>query len=131
MQSKEKKVGHYAILDENNIVTMVFVGKDEGDLGPDGKVWDWEEYYKAKRTSYNTVGGVHRGGGAPFRKNYAGIGFRYDPDRDAFIPPQPFESWTLNEETCLWEPPVPMPESGPHNWNEQTLSWEPLSFEDQ
>ena len=105
---------------------MVFVGKNEGELGANGEVLDWEEYYKAKRTSYNTRGGVHTEGGTPFRKNYAGIGYRYDEALDAFIPPKPFESWFLNEETCLWEPPVPMPESGPHTWNEETLSWEPL-----
>lgn len=119
-------MGHYAILDENNIVTTVFVGKDESDHGPDGKVWDWEAYYGAKRTSYNTVGGKHLNGGTPFRKNYAGIGFQYDAERDAFIPPQPFPSWLLDEETCLWQPPVPMPESGPHNWNEESQSWEPV-----
>jgi hypothetical protein len=119
-------VAHYAILDENNIVTMVFVGKNEGELGANGEVLDWEQYYGAKRTSYNTRGGVHTEGGTPFRKNYAGIGYRYDEALDGFIPPKPFESWLLNEETCLWEPPVPMPESGPHTWNEETLSWEPL-----
>jgi hypothetical protein len=83
-------VAHYAFLDENNIVTEVIVGKDEGEDGI-----DWEAYYGAfrgqvcKRTSYNTRGGVHTLGGTPLRKNYAGIGYTYDSERDAFIPPKP------------------------------------------
>lgn len=115
-------MAHYALLDENNIVTMVFVGKDEDEPGPDGPM-DWEEYYGAKRTSYNTLGGVHANGGTAFRKNYAGVGFKFDAERDAFIPPQPFASWLLNEETCLWEAPVPMPVDGRHMWDEQELTW--------
>jgi hypothetical protein len=115
-------MAHYAILDENNIVTDVFVGKDEGDEGAD----DWEVYYGAKRTSFNTVGGVHSSGDntKAFRKNYAGIGYTYDADRDAFIPPQPFPSWTLNESSCLWEPPIPQPTDVPRQWNEETTSWD-------
>ena len=75
------------------------------------------------QTSYNTHGGQHPEG-RPLRKNYAGIGFTYDKDRDAFIPPKPFDSWVLNEDTCLWDAPVPMPEDGkPYKWNEETLSW--------
>ena len=61
--------------------------------------------------------------GTPFRKNYAGIGFTYDEERDAFIPPQPYASWTLNEDTCLWDSPVPYPIDGMFEWNEDTLSW--------
>ena len=82
-------------------MTSVIVGKDEGEDGI-----DWEAYYGAKRTSYNTRGGVHQLGGTPFRKNYAGIGYYYDSQRDAFISPKPFPSWVLNEETCLWEVPI-------------------------
>jgi len=77
-----------------------------------------------KRTSYNTTGGVHSNGGTPFRKNYAGIGYTYDEIRDAFIPPKPFESWILNEYTCLWESPIPYPnETEFYYWDESTISW--------
>tara|TARA_A200000159_G_scaffold39954_1_gene36519 strand:+ start:600 stop:908 length:309 start_codon:yes stop_codon:yes gene_type:complete len=99
-------MAHYAFLDTNNVVTEVIVGKDENTEGV-----DWEQHYGAfrgqtcKRTSYNTLGGVHTLEGTPFRKNYAGLGYTYDANRDAFIPPQPLESWVLNEETCLWEDP--------------------------
>ena len=86
----------------------------------------WEGYYGkgglCKRTSYNTIGGVHQNGGTPFRKNYAGVGYTYDPVRDAFYAPQPFESWTLNEESCLWECPVERPE-GEYWWKEDTQEW--------
>ena len=86
----------------------------------------WEGYYGkgglCKRTSYNTIGGVHQNGGTPFRKNYAGVGYTYDPVRDAFYGPQPFESWTLNEESCLWECPVERPE-GEYWWKEDTTEW--------
>ena len=86
----------------------------------------WEGYYGkgqlCKRTSYNTYGGVHQNAGSPFRKNYAGVGYTYDPVRDAFYAPQPFESWTLNEDTCLWECPVEKPE-GLYWWKEDTTEW--------
>jgi len=87
----------------------------------------WEGYYGkgglCKRTSYNTIGGVHQNGGTPFRKNYAGVGYTYDPVRDAFYAPQPFESWTLNEDTCLWECPVERPEGEDWWWKEDTTEW--------
>ena len=77
------------------------------------------------QTSYNTIGGVHNNGGTPFRKNHAGIGYTYDEDRDAFIPPKPYPSWTLNETTCLWEAPVAMPDNdNEYTWNESILNWE-------
>ena len=77
------------------------------------------------QTSYNTHGGVHNNGGTPFRKNHAGIGYTYDEDRDAFIAPKPFNSWTLNETTCLWEAPVAYPTDGEkYNWNETTTTWD-------
>ena len=86
----------------------------------------WEGYYGkgglCKRTSYNTIGGVHQNGGTPFRKNYAGVGYTYDPVKDAFYAPQPYESWTLNEESCLWEAPVEKPE-GQYWWKEDTTEW--------
>jgi len=89
----------------------------------------WEGYYGkgnlCKRTSYNTVGGVHKNGGTPFRKNYAGVGYIYDPVRDAFYAPQPFASWTLNEETCIWESPIPYPDDTENSylWDEETQTW--------
>jgi hypothetical protein len=78
-----------------------------------------------KQTSYNTHGGVHSNGGVPFRKNHAGIGYTYDEDRDAFIPKKPYNSWILNEQTCLWNAPTPMPTDGKrYNWNETNLTWD-------
>jgi len=113
-------MAHFAKLDENNMVVFVTVGRDE----------DKEEELTArtgdvyKQTSYNTSGGVHSLGGTPFRKNYAGIGYTYDATRDAFIPPQPFPSWVLNENTCLWDAPTPMPTDGQrYQWDEPTTSW--------
>jgi len=127
-------MAHYALLNALNIVVRVFVGRDEDDLAPG--VDDWEIYYApenhtVKRTSYNTYGGVHYDPetGEPsedqskaFRKNYAGIGWQYDAERDAFIEPQPFLSWSLNEETCQWDPPTPKPARN-YWWSEETLSW--------
>ena len=78
-----------------------------------------------KQTSYNTRAGVHNNNGTPFRKNHAGIGMTYDEDRDAFIPKKPFNSWILNEQTCLWNAPTPMPTDGKrYNWNETNLTWD-------
>tara|TARA_R100000742_G_C4177912_1_gene14008 strand:+ start:140 stop:523 length:384 start_codon:yes stop_codon:yes gene_type:complete len=78
-----------------------------------------------KQTSYNTKAGVHLLGGTPFRKNYAGIGFTYDQERDAFIAPKPFDSWTLNETTCEWEAPIAEPtDEQNYNWNETTKQWD-------
>jgi hypothetical protein len=116
-------MAHYAYLDENNVVTHVIVGRDEHDRT--GGVTDWEEYYGAKRCSYNTFAGQHSKGGVPFRKNYPGPGWIYDEARDAFKPAQPFPSWTLNEETCLYDPPIPYPSDGEkYSWNEGTQSWD-------
>ena len=119
-------MAHYSFLNMQNIVTEVIVGKDETD-GPT----NWEMHYGnireqvCKRTSYNTSGGVHSEGGTPFRKNYAGIGYTYDFARDAFIPPKPFDSWVLDENSCLWEAPVAMPDDGQaYEWNEETTSWD-------
>jgi hypothetical protein len=98
-------MAHYAELDENNIVTQVFVGRDEDDL-VEG-ITDWEIYYarpgyRVKRTSYNTFAGEHLLGGTPFRGNYAGIGFEYREDLDAFIPPKPDGDWVLDETIFPW-----------------------------
>ena len=119
-------MAHYTFLDTNNIVTEVIVGKNEGEDNT-----DWEVHYGnfrgqvCKRTSYNTSGGIHSSGGIPYRKNYAGIGYSYDEQRDAFIAPKPYASFVLNEDTCLWEPPVPYPTDGEqYTWNEETISWD-------
>jgi len=120
-------MAHYAFLDENNIVTEVIAGKDETELieGLDPETWYGNfRGQVCKRTSYNTDGGVHKNNETPFRKNYAGIGYTYDTERDAFIEVKPAESWTLNETTCKWEPPVAKPINGIWNWVEETLSWE-------
>jgi hypothetical protein len=78
-----------------------------------------------KQTSYNTHGGVHSFGGTPLRKNHAGIGYTYDEDRDAFIPKKPFNSWLLNETSCIWEAPVSLPDNeNTYSWNEENLSWD-------
>ena len=78
-----------------------------------------------KQTSYNTHGGIHNNGGTPLRKNHAGIGYTYDEDRNAFIPKKPYNSWILNETTCLWEAPVAYPQdNNRYNWNEQNQSWD-------
>lgn len=121
-------MAHYAYLDENSIVTMVIVGKNE-DEAPG----DWETYYGAKRTSYNTRGGVYYDPNTnepgpdqskAYRKNYAGIGYTYDATLDAFIPPQPYPSWILDESSCLWNAPVPYPTDGKrYSWDEATQSW--------
>jgi hypothetical protein len=118
-------MAHYAFLDENNTVIEVITGKDEGVDGI-----DWEEWYGnfrgkiCKRTSYNTFGGAHLLGDTPYRKNYAGIGYTYDSIRDAFIPPKPYPSWILNENTCLWESPIPYPDGDLYyDWDENSLSW--------
>lgn len=126
-------MAHYAFLDENNIVIEVIVGKDEGEDNI-----DWEQHYGnfrgqlCKRTSYNTLGGQHNSGGTPFRKNYAGIGYTYDETLDAFIPPKPFDSWVLDEDTANWVSPVgPAPilteseiESGSfYQWDEKNTQW--------
>jgi hypothetical protein len=121
-------MAHYAFLDENNIVTEIIVGKEETELIDNVTP---EIYYgnlrqqKCVRTSYNTKAGEHFSGKEPFRKNYAGIGFTYDEQRDAFIPPKPYNSWSLNETTCLWEPPTPCPTDYPfYEWNESESKWE-------
>ena len=120
-------MAHYAELDENNIVTQVFVGRDEDDLAEG--VSDWETYYArpgytVKRTSYNTIAGQHTTGGQSFRGNYAGIGYKYDAELDAFIAPQPYPSWILNASTYTWEAPVPYPTGeGVFEWDETLVEW--------
>ena len=119
-------MAHYAFLNMQNIVTEVITGKDETE-GPT----NWEMHYSnireqvCKRTSYNTVAGEHTGGGTPFRKNYAGIGYTYDYARDAFIPPKPYASWTLDETSCLWQAPVAYPDDDKrYTWDEENQEWD-------
>jgi hypothetical protein len=119
-------MAHFAQIDENNIVTQVLVvGNDQEHRGQDFLANDLGLGGTWIKTSYNTHGGVHSEGGTPLRKNYAGIGYTYDAGRDAFIPPKPFNSWVLNEDTCLWNAPTPMPtEGGPYMWVEDDLNWQ-------
>jgi len=121
---------------ENNIVTTVIsvvneVLKDSNGIEQESiginflKTLYNEPNAIWKQTSYNTAEGVHKLGGTPFRKNHAGIGYTYDETRDAFIAPKPFNSWILNETTCLWEAPVARPQDGnKYKWNEQNQSWD-------
>lgn len=117
-------MAHWAELDENNIVVRVLVGSND-DLD-EGYQWLVDNLGGTwVKTSYNTQGGVHLLGGNPFRKNFAGLGYRYDSDLDAFIPPKTFNSWILNEDTCIWEAPVSRPsDNNIYAWNEELLSWE-------
>jgi hypothetical protein len=111
-------MAHYAFLDNNNVVTEVITGVDENQLIEGLEPETWYGNFRGqvcKRTSYNNN----------IRKNYAGIGFTYDAARDAFIPPKPFNSWILNEDTCRWESPIPYPQdNNEYKWNEQTKSWD-------
>jgi hypothetical protein len=111
-------MAHFARV-ENGVVTQVIVIDQETlNTGHWGDPASWVQ------TSYNTQGGVHSLGGTPLRKNYAGIGYSYDSVRDAFIPPKPFPSWVLDEITCLWSAPTPMPTDGKmYNWDEATVAW--------
>jgi len=105
---------YYAFLDKNNVVTEVISGKEQGADNT-----DWEQWYGEFRGQV-----CKRSRTDGFRKNYASISYTYDATRDAFIPPQPFPSWTLNEDTCLWDAPTPMPTDGQlYYWDEATTSW--------
>jgi hypothetical protein len=122
-------MAHFAEIDNNNIVLRVLVVNDSqehrgqdflaNDLGLGGT---WIQ------TSYNTLGGVNINGGTPLRKNYAGYGYTYDPVLDAFIPPKPFDSWILNQDTCIWYAPTPMPviEGKYYYWSEEDLNWQEI-----
>jgi hypothetical protein len=111
-------MAHFAKVN-NGIVEQVIVAEPEFfNTFVDTSPGTWIQ------TSYNTHGGVHTLGGTPLRKNYAGIGYTYDSQRDAFIPPKPFASWVLNDDTCLWAAPVAMPDDGKqYQWNEDTQAW--------
>jgi len=131
-------VAHFAKLNQENIVIAVNVvhnnellvdGVESEQKGIDfiNNLLKTNDTWK--QTSYNTQGGVHTLGGTPLRKNYAGTGFTYDEARDAFIAPQPYPSWILNEDTCRWEGPVAYPDDDKHyKWNEETTSWDEVTY---
>lgn len=125
-------MAHYALLDKNNIVTQVITGVDENitqinldgtEVGGSSEAWEnfYGEFFhkNCKRTSYNNN----------YRKNFASIGYTFDFERDAFIPPQPYNSWILNEESCLWDPPVARPEVDLCFWDEETMTWKVSGIE--
>lgn len=120
-------MAHFAKLGVGNVVETVTVVHNDIATTEQSGVDFLNNLYNTrdvwKQTSYNTNGGVHVLGGTPFRKNYAGVGFKYDQTMDSFIPPKPYKSWALNENTCRWEPPIPKPE-GDYIWNEETTSWD-------
>ena len=121
-------MAHYALLNYNNVVTKVITGIDENSVDYNMELV-YQDMFKqiCKRTSYNTLGGIHKLGGTPYRKNYAGVGYTYDESKDAFIPPKPYESFTLNETSCLWEAPSTYPTDGEmYRWNEENQSWEQI-----
>ena len=110
-------MSHFAKVIDGIVAEVLVIEQDVINTGLFGEPSLWVQ------TSYNTTGGQHPEG-RPLRKNYAGIGYTYDPVRDAFIPPSPFPSWTLNEDTCLWDAPTPRPDDGkPYAWDEATLAW--------
>jgi hypothetical protein len=115
-------MAHYGKV-ENGIVTQVIVAEAEFfDTFVDSSPGEWIQ------TSYNTIGGEHILGGTPLRKNFAGVGYTYDPERDAFYAPQPYPSWTLNETTCQWEAPVAYPDDGNmYTWNESDQTWDEVT----
>ena len=125
-------MAHWAELDANNVVTRVLVGDNNDPAGDEGYQWLLDNLGGTwVKTSYNAVGGKRRNPEtgemteeAGFRKNYAGIGYTFDAGRDAFIPPKPFNSWVLNEDTCLWDAPTPYPADGKmYRWDEDTTAW--------
>ena len=111
-------MAHYAKVVDGIVTKVIVAEADFFNTFVDDSAGEWIQ------TSYNTHGGEHTLGGTPLRKNFAGIGFTYDREKDAFIPPQPFASWTLNETTCLWEAPVTYPDDGKmYIWNESITNW--------
>ena len=125
-------MAHFAKLGVGNIVLAAHVVSNDIATTEQAGIDFLNTLHKThdvwKQTSYNTRGGVHLLGGTPFRKNYAGKGYRYDEARDAFIPQKPYNSWTLNETTCLWEAPSAYPDDGKqYQWNEETTSWDEIT----
>jgi len=125
-------MAHFAKLGKGNQVEKVIAVHNDIAITEQAGVDFINNLYKTsdvwKQTSYNTRGGVHKLGGTPFRKNYAGKGYKYDEDRDAFIGKKPYASWALNEDTCRWEAPVAEPDKDKdYRWNEETRSWEDVT----
>ncbi len=115
-------MGHFAKVVNGTVMQVIVAEPEFFDTFVDSSPGEWIQ------TSYNTRGGEHTLGGTPLRKNYAGIGYTYDRERDAFIPPKPYPSWTLNEDTCLWNPPVAYPTDDKlYNWNEDTQTWDEVT----
>ena len=122
-------MAHFAKINASNIVTEVIVVSNDIATSESAGVTFINNLYGTsdtwKQTSYNTYANTHKLDGTPFRKNYAGIGFTYDADKNAFIPPKPYASWTLNNTTCLWEAPSDYPDDGKYySWNESNTAWE-------
>ena len=129
-------MAHFAKLGVGNIVETVHVVSNDVATTEQAGMDFLNNLYGSrdvwKQTSYNTVGGQHKLGGTPFRKNFAGIGYQYDETRDAFISPKPFKSWLLNEDTCIWEAPIPKPtlteeqlqDASRYVWNEENQTWD-------
>jgi hypothetical protein len=111
-------MGHFAKVVDGKVTQVIVAEPEFFDTFVDSSPGTWIQ------TSYNTYGGQHTQGGTPLRKNYAGIGYSYDAQRDAFIPPSPFPSWVINEDTCLWEAPIAMPTDGKlYTWDEALGNW--------
>jgi hypothetical protein len=110
-------MSHFAKVENGTVTQVIVIEQDVLNLGHWGDPAGWVQ------TSYNTHGGVHTNGGTPLRKNFAGIGYTYDSERDAFYAPQPFASWILNDDTCVWQAPVERPTEGNYVWDEETVSW--------
>lgn len=111
-------MSHFAKVVNGIVTTVIVAEQDFIDSYDDGIPGEWVQ------TSYNTYGGVHIHGGTPLRKNFAAIGMVYDPVRDAFYTRKPYPSWVLNEDTCLWDAPIPMPQDGKrYSWDEASLNW--------
>jgi hypothetical protein len=122
-------MAHFAKINDSNIVTEVIVVSNDIATSESAGVTFINTLYGTtdtwKQTSYNTYANTHKLDGTPFRKNYAGIGFSYDASKDAFIPPKPYNSWTLNNTTCLWESPVAYPDDDKrYTWDESNLEWD-------
>jgi hypothetical protein len=131
-------MAHFAKINSENIVVKVHVVNNSELIIEDGEELEingirhlerhgTDSGFYWKQTSYNTLAGVHKLGGTPYRKNYAGTGYSYNESRDAFIPPKPYQSWTLDENTCQWIAPKPLPDDGkPYRWDENKKSWKKL-----
>jgi hypothetical protein len=115
-------MSHFAKVVDGKVTQVIVAEPEFFQTFVDSSPGEWIQ------TSYNTHGGQHRNGGTPLRKNYAGIGYSYDRTKDAFIPPKPFASWVLNDDTCLWSAPTPMPtDDKVYEWDETTTSWKEVT----